>query len=625
MTGLFTSVAEFLSRPYMFIAFMIAVPALGGVLVWLLRRFGAARFIVSLIFALSNLFFAASVYYGGGVNTSAPFLGALQLSFITTEFSAMCLFAAAVLFLFVSAYSLSYFKAGHGGVFMLYYFISLAMVNGALASDNIGMMLFFWEGLLCTLFGILLIGNLNNPRTAIKALAISGTADLFMMLGIVATIQAAGTVSISEMSSLPVTKMGALGCVMMLLGALGKAGAMPFHSWIPNAASDAPTPFLAAFPGSFEKILGIYLITRIFTDMYDITPGSAISVFVSIVGAVTLFLGVGMALVQKDMKRLLSYHAISQVGYMILGIGTALPVGIVGGTYHMLNNILYKSGLFIVAGAIEKRTKTTDLHNFHGIGRKMPATTACFIIFGLSIAGLPGTNGFFSKELIFDAALETNIVFYILALVGAFMTAASFLKLGGAAFFGRLRTPDGIDENEIREVNAGMLTPMCALAVLCLAFGVYNTYPIDTLIGKSLKIEESFSGWPHSSTLVIISCAVLAAAVANHIYGTRHNGGALNAVDHIHYAPGLKQVYAVAEAGYLDPYHWFMGAVNVFSAACTWIERDVSWIYDKAVPGIVNGVGNALHQYSNGSLSRYLITALVGLLALIAIFIAAIR
>ena len=130
------------------------------------------------------------------------------------------------------------------------------------------------------------------------------------------------------------------------------------------------------------------------------------------VGAVTILLAVVMALVQKDYKRLLSYHAISQVGYMVLGIGTALPIGIIGGLFHMINHAMYKSCLFLTGGAVEKQAGTTDLDKLGGLARKMPVTFVCFFIAAASISGVPPFNGFFSKELVYDAALEQRLVFY---------------------------------------------------------------------------------------------------------------------------------------------------------------------------------------------------------------------
>ena len=172
-----------------------------------------------------------------------------------------------------------------------------------------------------------------------------------------------------------------------------------------------------------------------------------------------------MALIQKDFKRLLSYHAISQVGYIILGIGTALPVGIIGGLFHMFNNAVYKSCLFYTAGSVERQAGTTDLKSLSGLGRQMPVTMITFLVAAASIAGVPLTNGFFSKEMIFDGALESGFVFYLAALVGAFFTALSFLKLGHAAFFGKPKKTLA----KVKEAPLPMLAPMIVLAAACLA------------------------------------------------------------------------------------------------------------------------------------------------------------
>ena len=172
-------------------------------------------------------------------------------------------------------------------------------------------------------------------------------------------------------------------------------------------------------------------------DLFVLTPESWVSPVMMWIGAATILLAVMMALVQKDYKKLLAYHAISQVGYMILGIGTALPIGIVGGLFHMVNNAIYKSSLFLSAGAVEKEAGTTDLRELGGLGRSMPVTMICFLVAAASISGVPPFNGFFSKELVYDGALERGWIFYAIALAGSFFTAASFLKLGHAAFFGK--------------------------------------------------------------------------------------------------------------------------------------------------------------------------------------------
>ncbi|HWQ58928.1 MAG TPA: proton-conducting transporter membrane subunit [Clostridia bacterium] len=621
---MFKTVCDFLNDPVRLLLALCLMPVLGGGLAWLARgkHQNALRMLVVLLFGAADFLAALALFLGGGASGVLAFgTEGLALTFAVSGLSSLMLLFASFMFLAVAVYAASWFRKKEGsGLYLLLLFVSLGMVNGALMSDNLGILLFFWEGLLCTLFGILLIGRRDNPKTAIKALALSGTADLIMMLGIVTTAHVAGTLNMSGISHLPIRGLGALGCACMLLGAMGKAGAMPFHSWIPDAATDAPAPFLAAFPGSLEKIAGIYLMARIVGDLYAVRPGSGMSLFAMIIGAATLFFGVAMALIQKDMKRLLSYHAISQVGYMILGIGTGLAVGIMGGVFHMMNHVLYKSGLFITAGAVEDQTGTTDLHKIGGLGRVMPATAACFIVCALSIAGFPGFNGFFSKELIFDAALESGAAFYVVALLGAFMTAASFLKLGGAAFFGKVRLPQ--NHRGAKEAPAGILVPALVLSAMCVFFGAYNAFPLDRLIGPALGSHEAFGGWPHSTALVLISCAALVLALVDHLYGRKRDGGALQAADHIHYAPGVRQCYALAERGKLDPYFFLMAAANGFSAACVWVEKGVSYLYDKAIPALVTGAGRALRAFWNGSVSRYLVIAAVGVACILAIFLA---
>ena len=241
---------------------------------------------------------------------------------------------------------------------------------------------------------------------------------------------------------------------------------MPFHSWIPDAAIAAPLPFMALVPAALEKLIGIYFLARISLDMFKLSAGSALSTVLMWVGIVTIILAVMMALIQKNYKRLLSYHAISQVGYMILGIGTAIPAGIVGGLFHMINHAIYKSGLFLTSGAVEKQVNTTNLEELGGLGRKMPITFICFIITAASISGVPPFNGFFSKELVYDAALERGLLFYLAAIAGSFFTAASFLKLGHSAFLGAPSESSA----KAREVKWQMLLPMVIISGFCVMF-----------------------------------------------------------------------------------------------------------------------------------------------------------
>jgi NADH-quinone oxidoreductase subunit L len=338
-----------------------------------------------------------------------------------------------------------------------------------------------------------------------------------------------------------------------------------------------------------------------------------------IIGAATILLAVMMALIQKDFKRLLSYHAISQVGYMILGIGTALPIGIVGGLFHMVNNAMYKSALYLSSGAVEYRTGTTDLHKLGGLARKMPVTFICFIITAASIAGLPPFNGFFSKELVFGAAKDANIVFYIIALAGAFFTAASFLKLGHAAFLGK---PS--DETEhVKEAPWPMLAPMIIIALGCVLFGVCRWIPLKSFIEPVLgtRLEgETFAGH-FDLTLTCISLGVLLLAFLNHLYGAKRTKSGLGAVDHIHYAPGLKQVYTQAEKRHFDPYVITMAVIGLLANIMSRIDKFINWIYDGFIAGAIRIASAGVRKAHTGSLWLYIVWIICGLAAVTAIIV----
>lgn len=618
------SIVDFLGTGPHLPVLMIGMPAVFGLVILLAVKKDSLRTAVTLAASVINLALAGEIYFADAEIISRAGMASfgLDLDFLVSEYSALFIFITAGVFAVISFYCSVWLKGReYSGLFMFYLFVSLAMINGAFLCDSLGTMLFFWEGLLCTLFGSLLIGNTKNYKTAVKALTLSGFADLLLMLGIIITVSVAGTSKISAMSSLPVSGTGALGFACLMLGALGKAGCMPFHSWIPSAAKDAPVPFMTAFPGALEKLLGVYLAVRAM-KIYDVRPGSPASVAVMLLGAVTLVCAVAMALVQKDMKKLLSYHAISQVGYMVLGIGSALPIGIEGGLFHMLNNAVYKSALFMIAGIIERKLGTTDLRKFSGLGRKMPITMLCFTVCGLSIAGVPPFNGFFSKELIFDAALEApcrlNGFFYACALVGAFMTAVSFLKMGRAAFSGKTVSAPGA--KGVNEKGLGLKLPVCIMAAMCIFLGVFNKLPVDAAFGSAIGAQESHGGWPNSAVLVIVSMLVLALALADHAYGCRKTGKPINAADHIHYAPGLKGIFKIAEAGRLDPFNWLTALMNGFSFVCEKIERLVSFIYDTAVPKAVVGIGELLHNADNGALSRYIAGVVIGVIVILIVF-----
>lgn len=307
---------------------------------------------------------------------------------------------------------------------------------------------------------------------------------------------------------------------------------------------------------------------------------------------------------------------------MILGVGTLVPAGIVGGLFHMLNNSLYKSCLFLTGGAVEKQTGTTDLNKLGGLWKTMPVTFACFVVAALSISGVPPFNGFFSKELVYDGALERGWIFYVAAVVGSFLTAASFLKLGHAAFVDK-KNGDGFifsrqknQKNEpvpIKEAPLSMLIPMIVIAVTCVVFGLWNSLPINGLIAPSISEHwlegKNLAGFPSNMMLVVVTVVVLIAALLNHLYGVKKSGSGLHAADHIYHAPILENIYAMAEKRFFDPYDVGLKLVNAVAKTAVVVDKAIDWVYNDFSVKVSYAVSGTVRRFQNGSYAGYVIWA----------------
>lgn len=605
-----------MSAQTLFLVFLLPIAA--GVLeLMALKRGLWLKNVILLLSTAINLWLSIQLF-GHNAYFQAP-LGGLGLQFALRlyHFNSFLLIAAGF-FAFLIALYCSVFMTKHraAGQFFAYTLLTLGMTNGALLANDLIVLLFFWEGLLITLFAMIAIGHKDAYKTAIKAFIIAGTTDLCMLMGIALTGHLAHSTLMTQIH-LQTGGLASVAFVLLVIGAASKAGAMPFHSWIPDAAIDAPLPFMALLPGTLEKILGIYFLSRVTLDFFSLMPDSRLSMLLMILGAATIILAVLMALIQKDYKRLLSFHAISQVGYMVLGIGTAVPVGIVGGIFHMINHALYKSCLFLTGGSVEHRTGTTDLAKLGGLRRAMPLTFAGFVIAAASISGVPPFNGFFSKELVYDAALERGLIFYIAAIAGSFLTAASFLKLGHAAYFG----PQKPEYKNVKEAPLPMLAPILIIAGACVLFGVWNSFPLETFIEPVVGKQYNFSGMPESPLLVVITIVVLLLAAANHYFGVKRSGSGLGAADHIHYAPGLHSIYSRAERRYFDPYEIGMKAARGFAIVAFGLDRFNDFIYNSVVPFLAFSGGRALKALHTGSHAQYMAWSLAGFVLIVIAFI----
>lgn len=276
---------------------------------------------------------------------------------------------------------------------------------GILLCDHLLFLLIFWEIVTAALYVLITTGGRGSDRAATKAFAMIGASDGALLLGIVLVWALSGTFVLSEISLTTASALSVIAFLLLILAALTKAGALPLHTWLPTSGESAPASVMALLPAAIDKLLGIYLLVVVVTSMFTLQAG-VLSTLLAAVGAATIVIAVMIAMVQHNLKKLLSYHAISQVGYMVLGIATMTPVGIAGGVFHMLNHSIYKCCLFLCGGAVEQQAGTPELEKLGGLGKLMPLTFVTCLVAALSISGIPPFNGFASKWMVYQGVIE---------------------------------------------------------------------------------------------------------------------------------------------------------------------------------------------------------------------------
>jgi len=455
---------------------------------------------------------------------------------------------------------------------------------GILLSNHLLFFLIFWEIVTVSLYILITTGGKNSNFAATKSFAMIGASDAAFMLGVFMIWALSGTFVISDISLATTSALPIIAFLLLMTASITKAGALPLHTWVPTSGEYAPASVMALLPAALDKLLGIYLLVIIVREIFIINS-PALTIVLSIIGAATIIIAVMIAMVQHNLKKLLSYHAVSQVGYMILGIATGTSVGIAGGIFHMLNNAIYKCCLFLCGGAVEQAAGTAELDRLGGLGKKMSVTFTACLIAALSISGIPPLNGFVSKWMIYQGVIEMGTaqtgtaatlwpIWLTCAMFGSALTLASFVKLLHSMFLSRL--PD--DLREVKEVSPAMTIPMIVLALLCVVFGVAYWIPLDYLIypalGVGVSIEEPvLSTWSSGLATILIIIGIglgmliwLIAKLSKNLrtVPTWTCGEVQNNEDmripgtHFYKTVsrmgGLKQLYTSQEKGYFDPY-----------------------------------------------------------------------
>jgi len=503
---------------------LVAGPMIAGfILLFVPNRFKQISKIIAIVISAVALYIAIRIVTSPPEAYSASILkiGAFELSLMltATKLGSYILMAACGFGFLITFYSLKAIgpevrrQSEYYGSILL----TIGGSAGILLADHLLVLLICWEIVTAALYIMIVVGGKNSNFAGTKSFAMIGASDGTLLLGIAMLWLVSGTFVISGINVAANSAVSITAFLLLMVAAITKAGAMPMHTWIPTSGEYAPVPVMALLPAAIDKLLGIYLLVVIVRQLFEIT--AALRLVLAIIGAVTIVAAVMIAMVQHNLKKLLSYHAVSQVGYMILGIATGTTVGLVGGIFHMLNNAIYKSCLFLCGGAVEKSAGTAELEELGGLGKKMPITFMCCLIAALSISGVPPFNGFVSKWMVYQGVIDMRTqagtaatlwpVWFTCAMFGSALTLASFVKVLHSVFLSRQR--DAL--TEVKEASFIQWLPMAVLAALCVLLGVFYKDILGWFLYPALSLEAeqvTMSDWQSglATVLLIVGLAI---------------------------------------------------------------------------------------------------------------------
>ncbi len=452
------------------------------------RRLGRPAAYLSIVFSAAALVAAIAAFRLAGEGGYSVWLwswipaeaGPLAtIGVLADGDSALMLVLVALVSFLVQVYSLGYLSdEGMPSLGRYYTYQSLFAFSmmGLVLAPNFVQLYICWE--LVGLCSYLLIGywytRPEAARAAVKAFWITRAGDVGMLIGIVLLWRLTGTfdflqlLQLADAGAIPLAGLGVI-TFCIYLGAAGKSAQFPFHVWLPDAM-EGPTPVSALIHAATMVTAGVYLLTRT-VWLFRLTPD--VMEIVAWNGAFTALLAAVLACVQTDIKRVLAYSTVSQLGYMMAAIGAGFASA---GFLHLLTHGIFKALLFLGAGAVIHAVGTNDIFAMGGLWRRMPQTAIVFVIGTLSLAGVPLFAGFFSKEEILGAVLVGGFpVPFAILLLGAFLTAFYMFRVVFVTFAGVPAAPPAghrPDGSHVHDAPPFMALPLWILAVMCVGIGI---------------------------------------------------------------------------------------------------------------------------------------------------------
>lgn len=550
--------------------------------------------------------------------------------------SIMMLVVVTFISFMVNIYSVGYMRGDRatGRFFALLSLFSFSML-GLVAATNLFQMFIFWE--LVGVSSYLLIGFWYHKPSAVsaskQAFILTRFADSFFLLGIVLVSYVVQSFDFATLNDLTLSNFKAetidlgllvvskadaliLGSVLIFTGGWGKSAMFPMHIWLPNAM-EGPTPVSSIIHSATMVVAGVYLVARLFP--FFAICGSTLTL-IMIVGAFTMVFAAVIACTQKDIKRILAYSTLSQLGYMMFALGvcqvgqTIVTTGWTASTFHIFTHAFFKCSLFLIAGSLIHQVHTNDLDAMGGLRKKMPWTYWCTLISILAISGIPPFSGFFSKDEIILAAFQGHhYVVFGLALLTSGLTTFYMFRLFFLAFHGEPRH-EGVKAGHVHE-DFAMTLPIVILAVPALLSGI---------AGKSLFAAFFVPGKIHAPQLVklaeaswipfaAVAIAIIALALAWFFYASP-KARIAKALDESNRSGIYKTVY---HKFYFDEMYYAVVRQFVIGG----IARVARFIEDYIVGTLVNfsvwfihKLGDLVRVAQGGYLPFYLGTLIVGVL-----------
>jgi len=556
----------------------------------------------------------------------------IDMSVILDPISVMMIVVVSLVSLMVHIFSLGYMKgeSRYGTYFAFLGLFTFSML-GLVLSGNIFEMYIFWELVGCSSF--LLIGFYFDRPTAVaaakKAFIVTRFADLGFLIGILILSFHAETLDFRTLINRliePTSQLAGIttasflgisllswGLFLVFVGGAGKSALFPLHVWLPDAM-EGPTPVSALIHAATMVVAGVYLVARLY-PVYAYSDPAVLRV-VLYVGVLSAFLAAIIACTQTDIKRVLAYSTMSQIGYMMLALGTFHPageattLGFTASMFHLFTHAFFKALLFLCAGVIIHRMHSNEMKDMGGLRKLLPLTHGCFLIACLAIAGIPPFSGFFSKEDILLAAWHADKLVYGIALLTSGVTAFYMFRLYFSIFWARPMREAGGHHGE------APLTMKLPLVVLALGAVLAGFIPFSRLV--------TYDGMPQAAhgvgvfAVAPVTLAVIGILTASYLY--RKEGGRP-----AKFAAALGGLYRLAyHKFYIDEVYSFITKKIIFNL----IGKPAAWIDRNIVDGLMNvvaaataGISAGIKGLQSGKVQDYALYFFAGIAGLTILFI----